>query len=61
MRRGETLEDVLTPLVYVYLGCWLILFIFGVVFQYKTRSEEEKKNDRDENADYFLVKSPTLK
>jgi hypothetical protein len=50
----KTLEATLTPIVYIYLAGWFLLFILAMIVQYKTRSEEDKKREIDENAKYFL-------
>jgi len=46
----------LTPILFVYIAGWIIAFVGGMIFQYKTRGEEAKKKELDENADYFLKK-----
>ncbi len=51
----DTLRTVLTPVVYAYLAGWILLFIAGVIFQYKTKTEETKLEE-DENAKYYLKK-----
>ena len=53
-KEFDTLKNVLTPVVYAYLAGWIVLFILGVIFQYKTRTEE-KKPEEDENMKYYLV------
>ena len=54
----DVLQKTLTPVVYAYLSGWIILFIIGVIFQYKTKSEEDndKKDRPNENAEFFLKK-----
>jgi hypothetical protein len=54
----ETLNNVLTPVVYAYMCGWIILCFVGIVVQIKTRStdDEKKQQEEDENAKYFLRK-----
>lgn len=53
----EELKKVLTPIVFAYIAGWLVIFIIGLVVQYKTRSDDDdKKSDIDENALYYLKK-----
>jgi hypothetical protein len=52
----ETLNNVLTPIVYAYMCGWFVLFAIGLVFQIKTRSKDPEEKEQDDNAKYFLKK-----
>ena len=52
----ETLKTVLTPEVYLYLAGWIVLFVAGVIVQYKIKTEEKENVEENENAKYFLKK-----
>jgi hypothetical protein len=56
--NGEMDEfwKLLTPVVYGYLGGWIVLFIIGAVVQYKLRSDQKQKEELDENDRFYLMK-----
>ena len=52
----DTLHQVLTPIVYLYLAGWLVIFMIGLAVQNKLRNDQEKKTELDENVRYFIQK-----
>ena len=55
-KEFDTLNEVLTPIVYVYMVGWLVLFLVGLAVQNKLRQDQEKKEELDENVRYFIQK-----
>lgn len=48
-KEYDTLKLALTPIVYVYVACWLVVCAFGIYFQYKTKSPDDKNNLGDDS------------
>jgi hypothetical protein len=55
--KGEMDEfyKLLTPVLYIYLASWLVLFIIGVIVQYKIRSDEKEKEQLEDTTDRFYL------
>ena len=50
----EEFYELLTPALYGYLAGWLVLFVVGVIVQYKIRSDEKEKDKLDSGDNYLL-------
>jgi hypothetical protein len=56
--NGEMDEfaKLLTPALYGYLAGWLVIFVVGVIVQYKIRKDEKEKDNMDNDNFYQLKK-----
>jgi hypothetical protein len=52
----DQLQNVLKPIVYVYLVGWLVLFVLGLFVQNKLKQEQDDKAEFNENARYYYMK-----
>ena len=53
----DALKKELTLAVYAYIAGWIILFILGVIVQYKINKENKENDDENEDYKFYIHKN----